>query len=338
MEENYKYIIDKFFKQQPWKKLYYDIFPDKYVNSYLIIKSVHFELSSKCNLKCPFCTQRFDKKTGVHMGYEKAVEYFNKLPKTVRCARLHFSGEPFLNPDISKITGFLSGKGVFTTASTNGTLSATRYIETLDCGLNELIFAIDGATPETHEKYRKGSSFEKIIKTLSEVLEKKPEKASVGVQCLVTRFNENEIEKMIEIMKGIRADFLNLKPLSLNIGSNDSLESKNEKLRNAEEFLPKNDKYLRYYYKNNQLKLKYPRLLCPFIYEPAIGADGEICLCTEDIDRLIKIGNLNDYTSFDELWKTKKYQGLRKDVLKKKLSICKNCNYNIFVMERVNLK
>jgi len=47
------------------------------------------------------------------MNYEKAVEYYNKLPKTIGYIELHFSGESFLNPEISKITGFFISKRDF---------------------------------------------------------------------------------------------------------------------------------------------------------------------------------------------------------------------------------
>jgi len=267
------------------------------------------------------------------MSYEKAVEYFHKLPKTVKSLQLHFSGESFLNPEIDKITGYLSSKGIFLSVSTNGTLTPERYIKTVKNGLDELIFAIDGATPETHEKYRIGSKFHKIMETLSQVVKIRPRKTKIGVQYLVTRYNENEIGIMKEKLKKINVDFFHLKTLSLDIASDEMLEG--EKLKNAREFLPKDKKYSRYHFDGKELKLKYPILICPFIYIPVIGADGDVSLCCIDLEKQVRIGNLNDYASFEDLWKSESYRADRKKVLNKKLPLCKKCNFCLSGLKKV---
>jgi radical SAM protein with 4Fe4S-binding SPASM domain len=269
------------------------------------------------------------------MSYEKAVEYCSKLPKSVKKMHLHFSGESFLNPEIPQITKFLSEQGLFLSVSTNGTLPAERYLQTLESGLDQLIFAIDGATAETHEKYRVGSDFEKIMKNLTTVTREKPEGPKVGVQFLVTRFNENEIGQMKNKLSQIGVDFFNLKTLSLDIAADENLEG--EKLENARKFLPKNEKYSRYRKKTSGLKVKYPILICPFIYQPVIGADGEVSLCCIDLEKQIKFGNLNDYDSFEDLWNSEDYRSQRKEVLNKKLPICQRCNYCLIGLQSIQL-
>jgi radical SAM protein with 4Fe4S-binding SPASM domain len=269
------------------------------------------------------------------LSYEKAVEYYNKLPKSVERMHLHFSGESFLNPEIPEITKFLSRQGLYLSVSTNGTLPAERYLQTLENGLDQLIFAIDGAKAETHEKYRIGSDFEKIMKILSTVAREKPEGSEVGVQFLVTRFNENEIEQMKDKLSQIGVDFFNLKTLSLDIAADEKLEG--EKLENAKEFLPRNGKYSRYHYKRSGLKVKYPIIICPFVYQPVIGADGEVSLCCIDLEKQAKIGNLNEYDSFEDLWNTQDYRSVRKKVLKKGLPVCQRCNYCLIGLQPIRL-
>jgi len=311
-------------KQNQIVKNFYRLFPDKYADNFHYIRSAFLELSSNCNLKCPFCTNRF-RTSGNHMTYEKAIEYFNKLPRTIKNLQLHFSGESFLNTDISRITQFLSEKGLFLSVSTNGTLPAQKYIATLKNGLDQLIFAVDGATPETHEKYRVGSHFDKIIETLEDVIKHRPARSRVGVQYLVTRYNEAEVGKMRVLLKRLGADFFNLKTLSLDIAASEKLDEK--KLENANNFLPKNQKYSRYRFRRGELKLKYPIIICPFVYQPVVCADGEVCLCCIDLERKTSIGNLDDFRSFEDLWNTDSYRSIRKQVINKDLSICQRCNY-----------
>lgn len=312
----------------------YSIFKNKYSNKLKPIKIIQFELSSKCNLKCSFCSQQFKQNQGTFMTLEKAEKYIEKLPKSIKQVNLHFSGESFYNKEIPEIVKLFSERGIFTSVSSNGTIDANLYIKALNNGLNKLIFAIDGAKPETHEKYRIGSSLQKTLKTLEKVIKNKPETSLVGVQFLVTKYSENEIEAMKTILIKMKADFLNLKTISLDIAGNEKV---NADIKKSMEILPKNDKYSRYRIRNEKPEMKYPIVVCPYIYEPTIGADGEVALCCIDIDNQVKIGNLNNYNSFEELWDTEKYKKIRQAVLHKELTLCKKCNYSPIGLQAVKV-
>ena len=79
------------------KKLlkYYLNNPDKYLEDFNEIRAIQFELSSRCNLRCSFCSHQFKKNTGADMPYVKALEYLDKLPGSINFIHLHFSGEAF---------------------------------------------------------------------------------------------------------------------------------------------------------------------------------------------------------------------------------------------------
>ena len=82
------------------------------------------------------------------------------------------------------------------------------------------------------------------MRTLEEVIKNKPKGSKVGVQFLVTKYNENEINEMKSILKKINVDFFNLKSLSLDIASTEKADIK--KIEDAKTFLPLNKKYSRY--------------------------------------------------------------------------------------------
>ncbi|MSM40065.1 MAG: radical SAM protein [Geobacter sp.] len=311
-------------RQNFFAKLFYMAFPDRYVNHYRQIKTMYLELSSRCNLKCTFCFQQYKPENTCNMPVNCALAYLGKLPASVTNLILHFSGESFLNPDLPVILKSIAGKNIHTHLCSNGTLPGTQYIDALNAGLNHLIFALDGTSQESHGRHRIGSDFSKILNTLKEVVGNKPPGVSVGVQCVVTKYNENEIEEMKTILRGVNADFLYLKTLSLDIASSEKLN----KLRyeNALSYLPVNNEYSRYKRNRKNLKLKMPIIVCPYVYEPVVCADGEVALCCIDIERKVKIGNIKDYNSFAELWNTKHYREIRKQVLHKKLALCQRCN------------
>jgi len=318
-----KYLQYKL-RQNVLTKLFFMAFPDRYVDRYRPIKTMYLELSSRCNLKCTFCFQQYNPNNTCNMPENYALSYLEKLPASVTNLILHFSGESFLNPDISAVLKLIAGKNLYTHLCTNGTLPGTRYIDALNAGLNHLIFALDGTSQESHGQHRIGSDFNKILGTLKEVIVNKPQGASVGVQCVVTKYNETEIGTLKRMMREINADFLYLKTLSLDIASSEKLNSL--RCENASSYLPDNDEFSRYKRVGKSLKLKMPIVVCPYVYEPVICADGEVALCCIDIERKVKIGNINDYSSFTELWNAKHYREIRKQVLHKKLTLCQRCN------------
>lgn len=331
-----KYKIKKYKSLHNKKSLkYYLNNPERYLEDFNEVRAIQFELSSRCNLRCSFCSHQFKKNIGSDMPYVKALEYLDKLPDSINFIHLHFSGEAFLNRETPEIVKEITRRNIYTSASTNGTLLPDFYLKCLKNGLNELIFAIDGATKETHEKHRIGSNFDKIMKTLEAVIVNKPLSSRVGVQFLVTRDSENEIDIMKRKLNSMGADFFNLKTISLNIASDQRLES--NKVQTAEMILPKNPKYSRYIIKRNKLKLKYPIIVCPFISNPVIASNGDVALCCIDIDKNVRIGNLNDFKNFEELWNSDLYRILRVSALKKDLNICKICNYSQIGLEPVEL-
>lgn len=288
------------------------------------VRSVILELSSKCNLNCLYCNNdTLPDRTS--MPYEKAVEYFNKMPDHVSKYVFHFSGESCLNRSFVKIVRFLSNHGRFMSVCTNGMVNSRVYIDALANGLNELIFAIDGFKSATHEAHRLGSNLALIKKNLEEAASSKPPGTTVGVQYLVTRSNESEIDDMRKYLADIGADFFYLKSISLNLGANEALE--NKRMDTARKILPLNQKYSRYICSEDGIALKSPLCECNLVYEPVITANGDIAMCCVDFEKPVNIGNLQNHSSFSDLWNTDGYVRVRKMARQKLLESCKRCNF-----------
>lgn len=288
------------------------------------IKSVILELSSKCNLNCLYCNNDIlpDRTS---MPYERAVEYFYKMPDHVIKYVFHFSGESCLNRSFVKIVRFLSDNNRFMSVCTNGMVNSRVYEDALANGLNELIFAIDGFNNATHEAHKIGSSLALIKKNLEEAIRSKPSGTTVGVQYLVMRSNENEIDDMRKYLMNIGADFFYLKSISLNLGASEALE--NKRIESANKVLPLNQKYSRYICNENSIALKSPVSECNLVYEPVVTANGDIAKCCVDFEKLINIGNLQNYSFFSDLWNSEGYVRVRKMATKKQLESCKRCNF-----------
>src|SRR5262249_11850487 len=103
-------------------------------------------------------------------------------------------GEPMLHPQLFDMIRHCKTHGVATGISTNATtLNETRGRELIASGLDYLIFAFDGTTPEVYEKYRKGANFNKVRQNILNFLRLKKELRS-NIFCIVqmVRLPENE--------------------------------------------------------------------------------------------------------------------------------------------------
>lgn len=148
-------------------------------------KYVLLEATGKCNLFCPMCPREL-----VH--FEPVDIPMPLFRKVIGEARDHLeftvpygAGEPLLNKRIFEMIRFCRERNIRIGISTNGTLNnAERNRMLLASGLDYLIFAFDGATKESYEKYRKGAKFEETREKILEFLRMKREMNS-GIYTIV---------------------------------------------------------------------------------------------------------------------------------------------------------
>ena len=151
------------------------------------------ENTAKCNLECPMCPREF----GYYPPEDFEFEQFKQIIDEVRGqSELVFpwgAGEPLMNPDIYRMVRYCKDAGIYTVVSTNATLlteeASHRLIES---GLDNLIVAFDGTTPEVYEQYRLGAKFHKVRANIQRFLEiKKERSADLFVVLQMVRLPEN---------------------------------------------------------------------------------------------------------------------------------------------------
>ena len=152
------------------------------------------ENTAKCNLECPMCPREF----GYYPPEDFDFTVFKQIIDEVRHqTELVFpwgAGEPMMNPDIYKMIRYCKDADIYTVVSTNATLfNEARSHQLIDSGLDNLIIAFDGTTPEVYEKYRKGADFEKVRANILQFLEvKKRRNADLFVVLQMVRLPENQ--------------------------------------------------------------------------------------------------------------------------------------------------
>lgn len=169
------------------------------------LKMVELEITNKCQASCPMCIRNIH--GGVDNPYLKTNEWtlddfttiFNEelvhqIEEFFFCGSF---GDPVLNDDLIEMCKYITLKNptAIVKIHTNGSLRKPDWWKTLASVLpnnHEVVFALDGATQETHSLYRTGTSFDKIILNAKEFI-KGGGKASWNF--LRFKHNEHEVEQ-----------------------------------------------------------------------------------------------------------------------------------------------
>jgi len=282
------------------------------------------EVSSMCNLGCPGCMVGMGKT--VREKHFMDILIFEKLLNETRrrsfYVNLYFQGEPFLNKNIFDFISKAKSKRFYTVVSTNGHfLDEKNNEELIRSGLDRLVVSIDGIRAETYSHYRKAGDFFKVIKGIKNLTQQKKvtkkKHPFIVLQFLVHRNNEHELKDLKSFAGQLGVDMVKLK--SMQFHTPESMEK----------LSPSNEKYRRYrqntdgtwHVKSNGQKPCF-RIWSQFV----ITSDGDVVPCCYDKIPQHVAGNINE-GSITEIWKSKKLNALRKNLINNKNlpGICYNC-------------
>jgi MoaA/NifB/PqqE/SkfB family radical SAM enzyme len=133
------------------------------------------EISSRCNLRCPFCPNKDLPAAGKGdmewLLFKKIIDQGKDFAFEIN---LHHRGESLLHPQAGRFIQYAASQGVFSKLHTNGTLLKGKITEEiLASGLQRLSISFDGASAAAYEKNRVGASFEQVTKNISAFLQQR---------------------------------------------------------------------------------------------------------------------------------------------------------------------
>ena len=173
-------------------------------------------VNEECFFRCQMC---FKWKPDINIlpnskriTTQEIKEFVSDLRKLVpKGYVLNFAGgEPFLRKDFLEIIRFASGLGFYTTVATNGWLidSEKKAKKIVESGLGGIVFSIDGATANTHDKMRRyPGSFEKAMEAIGylrkyrDTLQKNRkfnDRLCISIQTVLCELNYHQAIDMIE--------------------------------------------------------------------------------------------------------------------------------------------
>jgi radical SAM protein with 4Fe4S-binding SPASM domain len=244
-------------------------------------------------------------------------------------------GEPFLNPAIYDMIIYAKRKNLKIISSTNGHPFAKE-----DCanklvrsGIDSIIFAVDGISQETYQRYRVRGDLETAITGIKRVVAAKRALNSrtpfINFRFIVMRHNEHEVPAVKRFARALGADALTLK--TLNPHSDDSYAEKGDSQdTNVSDFIPKNDSFRRFRYENDRrTRIRVKNNPCKNLWNgPSIHWNGTVCPCTYDYNERYSLGDLNK-ESFKNIWFGSPYRNMRSRFRAswEEIEICGECSY-----------
>ncbi len=165
-------------------------------------RSLHFEFTNQCNLRCRHCYNiDYIKSGGEDLSTEEVKEVIDRA-LAAGCNSIGFSGgEPFMRPDILELLEYCGHRRPIHVL-TNGILLDEEMIEKIDRLdlVIEFRISVDGLA--SHRKLR-GRPVAIVLENIRNLLR---HDHVVSVSTMVTQFNIPELNTMYDVMRDIKVD------------------------------------------------------------------------------------------------------------------------------------
>ena len=256
------------------------------------VKWLHVELSSRCNAWCPSCPRNIDGFKLIDGLVEQDLpllrlqEIISTLPSLQSVQLCGSFGDPMAAKNITEVLDFLISKNLSIRIHTNGSLKTVEWWSTLGSKIKDtehlIFFALDGLE-DTHEIYRQGTNYNKIINNAKSFI-------STGGkavwQFIPFSHNEHQIREAFILSKKLKFyDFRIVKRPRVNLNAKHHKTGDLINLKPWSKDMEFHDKVTSHWVTGKScMHLEYPSLY--------IGSDGKISTCsfipnieyTNDID------------------------------------------------------
>ncbi|MGB2907050.1 MAG: radical SAM protein [Candidatus Aminicenantaceae bacterium] len=295
----------------------------------------HISPSGLCDLRCNQCPTAAPETQGKQLlAFDTFKKFIDETGDYLLYIILWSWGEPLLNPEIYRMIAYAKQKNILSVTSSNlNRLSRKDARCLISSGLDALIVALDGTTPETHACQRIGGDFNRVVDNVRLLMEEKRRAGSrhpiVNLRMVVSRENEGEVEAFWQLAQDLGVDMVSIKAFSTRQAGCTNPEIHRR-------FVPQGDKYRWYRYHPDFTTDKQPkRYKCRFPWtKPTLFANGTVASCEFDLTFEYPFGNINQ-NSFDEIWFSPQAEDFRRRFQKNRdtVEFCRDCVYDYKLIE-----
>jgi MoaA/NifB/PqqE/SkfB family radical SAM enzyme len=168
---------------------------------------VQVEVTTHCNAACVYCPHTLLKNrwTNKHMP----IELFHELIPFLKYTDLVYLqgwGEPLLHHDFFEMVRICKDRGKHVGLTTNGMLMGDGALRRLvDLELDIIGVSLAGTSPRTHNYFRKGTDFDKVVSCVERLdkikAQKKTRLPEVHLAYLMLRSNFRELQEILPLVR-----------------------------------------------------------------------------------------------------------------------------------------
>jgi len=165
---------------------------------------VVWNFTNACNLRCKHCYQDASKPAFDELTTQEALKAVDKMAEAGVAYIAMSGGEPLVRKDFFEVASRIKDNELAFSLATNGTLLTkenVRKLVELNCLFIQI--SLDGATPEVHNSFRGGESFERTIQGIMNAIESG---ITVGVATTITKHNIDEAFRIIDLAERLGVD------------------------------------------------------------------------------------------------------------------------------------
>lgn len=300
--------------------------------------TLQIEPSSLCNLNCKMCAvgKGMERPVGL-MDMTTFKSSIDAVADYLLLIILWDWGEPFLNPRVYDMIAYAKSKGIKVLSSTNAHVFAKKANaeKLIASGLDSIITAVDGITPDTYEDFRQSGSLELALQGIRNLVECKKAQRSqtplINFRFIVTRKNEHELEEVKRLAVLLGVDALTIKTLN---PYDIYKENRAKNMAAYHDLIPEDICYQRFEYTNigeERVRINRDPTCTRFWDCMTVRWDGNISICTYDYKGRYLFGNINKDSLID-IWNSDSYRSMRRKFTSdwQDIEICQNCT-NSFI-------
>jgi len=236
------------------------------------------EVTSACNLKCPFCATTYSKFENGFMKWETVKKILDEAGENgLYACKFNFRGEP-LHKDIGRFISYAKKKRIIDVFfNTNAVLLTEDMAKMLiDSGLDRLTVSFEGFEKTLYERNRTGAKFEEVVTNI-ERLRNLREKAcrnkpKIRIQAVLVPELKDRLSEYVSFWKD-KVDQVSYNEMELSVDT-----------------------------VNKRMKSIKSSWICPFPYQRmTVMWDGTLTACKNDYYGKLAMGNI-DSVSIKKCW------------------------------------
>lgn len=186
-----------------------------------MIKSVHWDITKNCNLRCTHCYNGEKYFNITSNDYIEAELSLNDCLRAIDsfCSagfgHIHFlGGEPLASPHIFKVIKYAKEKNFIVTINSNACLLDTVTQEKLiELGVDHYAASIDGCTSEVNDSIRGVGTYDKVIENMTSfnnLIKQKNAKIETAFVYTLTKKNLNDLRLLPELAHKVGVNLIAL--------------------------------------------------------------------------------------------------------------------------------